>query len=75
MKPSQASKLSTNSKQYKIGQQVLLVDGKTCTIKDIKKEEVTIQAGRKAIFSRLYFKEKHQPEYDWRVVKIEEEIK
>lgn len=56
---------------FDIGSKVFIgKEVKPLTIREIKEETVTIE-NKPVVLKRLYFKEKHQPEYDWRVKKVE----
>lgn len=54
----------------KIGSKVKIgKEQKFLTVKEILTETVNI-GSNKVELKRLYFKEKHQPEFDWRVKEI-----
>ena len=54
----------------KIGSKVKIgKEQKFLTVKEILTETVSI-GSNKVELKRLYFKEKHQPEFDWRVKEI-----
>lgn len=53
-----------------VGQKVIIgKEVKPLTVREVKEETVSIDK-RSVVLRRLYFVEKHQPEYDWRVKKI-----
>lgn len=62
--------MAEERKEIEIGDYVWIGKEKNfLTVKDISSQTVTI-GQNKFILKQLYFKEKHQPEFDWRVKKV-----